>query len=106
MHARLVAPPADWVWSNCRALTATVPALADAQVPRTQRAAPVTLQQWLDSAPSREHALLSARQRGGMTLKAIAAQLGLSLGRVSQLLAKARREAASTPEAAASQIKD
>lgn len=177
VRAGLVAAPADWVWSSCRALTgraeappwldarllhallvpeaapagdpvrlaqqryaqglqagrdatlwpdalrqqvylgsedfvqrmqalATVPALANAQVPRTQRAAPVTLQQWLDSAPSREHALLSAHQRGGMTLTAIAAQLGLSLGRVSQLVAKARREAGSTPEAAASQTKD
>jgi DNA-binding transcriptional regulator LsrR (DeoR family) len=41
-----------------------------------------------------------------MTLTAIAAQLGLSLGRVSQLVAKARREGGSIPEAAASQIKD
>ena len=32
-----------------------------------------------------------AHQRSGMTLTAIAAELGLSVGRVSQLVARARR---------------
>jgi REP element-mobilizing transposase RayT len=80
----------DFVQRMQARATAPAPSLAEAQVPRRQRAAPVTLQQWLDTAPSREQALLWAHQRGGMTLTAMAAEIGLSLGRVSQLVAKAR----------------
>jgi putative transposase len=73
---------------RARAL-AGAPALQKAQNPHPQRAEPLTLAQWLERSPSREQALWMAHQQGGMTLTAIAAEMGLSLGRVSQLVAKA-----------------
>jgi DNA-directed RNA polymerase specialized sigma24 family protein len=69
---------------------AGAPALQCAQVPLRQRADPTSLVGWLAACDSRDQAVWMAHQRSGMTLTAIAAELGLSVGRVSQLVARAR----------------
>jgi putative transposase len=56
------------------------------EVPRQQRLEPVTLAQWLERSPTRERALLLAHTRSGMTMTAIARELGLSVSRVSRLI--------------------
>jgi len=65
-------------------------ALQCAQVPLRQCSDPTTLGGWLAACDSRDQAVWMAHQRSGMTLTAIAAELGLSVGRVSQLVARAR----------------
>lgn len=57
------------------------------EVPRPQRLEPVTLAQWLARSPTREHALLQAHTRSGITMTAIARELDLSVSRVSRLIA-------------------
>ena len=69
---------------------AGAPALYCAEVPRRQRSDPTTLSRWLAACDSRDEAVWMAHRRSGMTLTAIAAELGLSIGRVSQLVARAR----------------
>ena len=66
--------------------------LRSASVPRPQRTRPGTLGQWLQASASREEALARAHVEGGMTMTAIAAELGLSVGRVSQLIGRAKRD--------------
>ena len=63
----------------------------NAEVPRQQRSAPRELHHWLASQPTREAALLHAHREGGLTMTAIARELGLSVARVSQLIARAER---------------
>ena len=65
-------------------------ALQCAAVPRRQRSDPTTLSGWLAACDSRGEAVWMAHKRSGMTLTAIAAELGLSVGRVSQLAAAVR----------------
>lgn len=77
--------------ATSEAAPGTTAAASARRAPRSQRAEPVSLQQWLAQCDSREQALWMAHQRSGMTLTAIAAELGLTPGRVSQLVAKARR---------------
>jgi len=69
---------------------AGAPALKCAEVPRRQRSDPTTLSGWLAACDSRDEAAWMAHKRSGMTLTAIAAELGLSVGRVSQLVARVR----------------
>jgi len=57
------------------------------EVPRQQRREPVTLAQWLARSATRELALWLAHTRSGMTMTAIARELGLSVSRVSRLIA-------------------
>ncbi len=71
----------------------------DRNIPATQRAAPRTLSYWMRECSSREAALWMAHARSGLSMTALAAEIGLSVGRVSQLIAKAEAEA----EAAAAQ---
>jgi DNA-directed RNA polymerase specialized sigma24 family protein len=66
---------------------------ASAEVPRAQRNAPRDLRHWLASQPTREAALLHAHRDGGLSMTAIARELGLSVARVSQLIARAERAA-------------
>lgn len=61
-------------------------------VPKAQRAAPKTLAHWLRVSASREQALHSAYVESGITMTALAAEIGLTVARVSQLIA--REEAA------------
>lgn len=60
-------------------------------VPREQTRPPLTLQHWLDAMPTREHALHQAHMVGGLSLTAMARELGLSVSRVSRLVARAER---------------
>ena len=59
------------------------------EVPRPQRSRPLSLEQWLASWATRGEAFRQAHTRGGMTMSAIAADQGLSVARVSQLIARA-----------------
>jgi putative transposase len=61
------------------------------EVPRAQRARIRTLQQWIAEAGSREAGLWRAYRDGGMTMTAMADELGLSVSRISRLIAAADR---------------
>lgn len=58
-------------------------------IPRAQLRPPRTLRQWLALGPSREQALRRANVEGGLSLTAMARELGLSVSRVSRLVARA-----------------
>jgi putative transposase len=60
------------------------------QVPKRQRAKPKTLAQWLATSDSREAALRSAYVQSGITMSAMAVELGMSVARISQLIARAK----------------
>ena len=62
------------------------------EVPRAQRRRTLTLQQCLDSNGPRESALRRAHVEGGMTMTALARELGLSVSRVSRLIARAEKD--------------
>lgn len=70
-------------------MSTQVPAAARraAEVPRSQRARPLTLQQLMRSGASRNQALLVAYAEGGQTMTDLARELGLSVSRVSRLIA-------------------
>jgi len=65
--------------------------LAAREVPRAQRSRPYSLAQWLDTCATREEAFRQAHVSSGMTMSAIAAAVGLSVARVSQLIAEAEK---------------
>lgn len=65
-----------------------------APVPKVQRSATRSLAEWLVCCDTREEALRRAYTESGLSMTAMAAELGLTLGRVSQLIAKAERKAA------------
>ena len=66
------------------------PRKAARDTPRAQRSAPSTLQQWLAQCASREEALYRAHTEGALTMTALARELGLSISRVSRLIARAQ----------------
>lgn len=72
---------------------ATAERLTTPDVPRQQRAGPRAqpLSNWLASCGTREEALYRAYSEGGLTMSAMAGELGLSVARVSQLVSKGRR---------------
>jgi hypothetical protein len=59
------------------------------QVPRAQRASPLTLDDWLLRCATREEALMRAHRESGLTMTAMAERLGLSVTRVGRLIARA-----------------
>jgi REP element-mobilizing transposase RayT len=61
----------------------------DSDIPRDQRRKLRTLQHWLESCESREEALYQAHTQSGLSMSAIARELGLSVSRVSRLIARA-----------------
>ena len=63
----------------------------DADIPKIQRRKARTLTQWLGSCETREEALYKARTDGAITMSAIARELGLSVCRVSRLIARSER---------------
>lgn len=75
------------------ACTVQAPRAASRAVPKTQRVQPHTLAQWLDKCATREDALRCAYVHSGITMTALAAELGLTLARVSQLIARAEKSA-------------
>ena len=60
-------------------------------IPREQTRPPQTMQHWLSTSQTREQALRQAHVEGGLTLTAMARELGLSVSRVSRLVARAAR---------------
>ena len=58
-------------------------------IPRAHTRPPLPLQHWLSSSSSRDQALRRAHVEGGLSLTAIAQELGLSASRVSRLVARA-----------------
>ena len=66
--------------------------ISDPQVPRPQRATAAPLAHWLAMGPTRGAALLRAHRQGGLTMTAMARELGLSTSRISQLIAQAERD--------------
>ena len=61
----------------------------DDDIPKIQRRKSRTLAQWMESCENREQALYNAHTQGAMTMSAIARELGLSISRVSRLIARA-----------------
>ncbi|MGM9485033.1 REP-associated tyrosine transposase [Roseateles sp. NT4] len=77
-----------------RMLEAALPsAKRSAPVPKVQRSSTRTLSDWLRRCDSREEALFRACSQSGLSMTAIAAELGLTVGRVSQLIARAEKKA-------------
>jgi putative transposase len=62
---------------------------ASRETPKAQRASPRPLAHWLAQCSSREEALHRAHTEGAMTMTALARELGLSVSRVSRLIARA-----------------
>ena len=69
--------------------------LRERAVPKAQRSRPRTLRQWLKECATREEALRNAYVHSGLSMTSMAAELDLTVARVSQLIARA--EAASEP---------
>ena len=65
------------------------------EVPMAQRRRLMTLPQWLAEGPTREQALWRAHAQGGFTMTVMAQELGLSVSRVSRLIARAEAAAPS-----------
>ena len=66
--------------------------MARKDVPKAQRSAPRTLAYWLNACGTREEALRCAHVRSGISMTALSAELGLSVARVSQLIARAEAQ--------------
>ncbi len=78
---------------------ATPPAKRSRATPKAQRSAPKTLARWLKRCESREEALYRAYTESGLTMTAMAAEMGLTVARVSQLIARAERLENAPPQA-------
>jgi len=76
---------------------AAPPRKAARDTPRTHRMPARRLAHWLDLCANREEALYRAHTEGGLTMTALAAELGLSVSRVSRLIAKAEAASAGQP---------
>ena len=61
-------------------------------IPKAQRTPKRSVAQWMAQCATREEAFRRAYTEGGWSMSAIAKEVGLSLGRVSQLIAKAEQE--------------
>jgi putative transposase len=59
------------------------------EIPKAQRRTTRSLAQWLSACNSREEALFWAHTESGLTMSALAKELGLSFSRVSRLIARA-----------------
>ena len=61
-------------------------------VPKVQRSVPRNLAYWLGACATREEALRCAHVRSGISMTALSAEIGLSVARVSQLIARAEMQ--------------
>ena len=78
-----------------RMLQAALPtAQRSTQVPKVQRSSTRSLAEWLAQCDSREEALRRAYRESGLTMTTMAAELGLTVARVSQLIARAEQRLA------------
>ncbi len=66
---------------------ATTAQRASHDIPRAQRSKPKTLAQWLAESASRDEAFYRANRESGLTMTAIAKEAGLTVARVSQVIA-------------------
>jgi len=64
---------------------------ADRDIPKAQRRKARSLAQWLGGSATREEALYRAHTEGALSMSAIARELGLSVSRVSRLIARAEQ---------------
>jgi putative transposase len=64
--------------------------VSDKEIPNAQRASPRTLQDWLNTMPSRDEAIVAAHRHSLLSLSGMARALGLSVSRVSRIVARAR----------------
>lgn len=102
-YAERVAAAADTLWDGAlrqqiylgdEDFVARMQALAeprnstDPDIPKVQRRKARTLAQWLQDGASRDEAVYNAYTQGAMTMSAIARELGLSVSRVSRILAR------------------
>lgn len=79
-----------------RMLEAAIPSSKrSTTVPKIQRSSTKTLSEWLKHCDSREEALRRAHSESGLTMAAMAAELGITPARVGQLIARAERMASS-----------
>ena len=60
----------------------------DPDIPKLQRRKALALAQWLASCEDREEALYRAHTQSALSMSAIARELGLSVSRVSRLIAR------------------
>ena len=58
------------------------------EIPKAQRRTSRSLAQWLSTCNSREEALFRAHTESGLTMSALAQEIGLSVSRVSRLIAR------------------
>ena len=91
LNKQIVLGDNDFV-SRMQAL-ADKPSLRDRALPKAQRSRPRTLRQWLKACATREEALRNAYVHNGLSMTAIAAELELTVARVSQLIARAEDHA-------------
>jgi REP-associated tyrosine transposase len=61
------------------------------EISKAQRRTTRSLAQWLRDCDSREEALFRTHTESGLTMRAIATELGLSVSRVSRLIARAEK---------------
>ena len=66
----------------------------DEDIPKVHRRKVRSLKQWLNSCDSREEALYRAYTESALSMTAMARELGLSVSRVSRMIAQAEREEA------------
>jgi putative transposase len=65
-------------------------AVSNKEIPKVQRASPKTLQDWLALMPSRDEAIVAAHRHSQLSMSDIARDLGLSVSRVSRIIARAQ----------------
>ena len=68
---------------------AAAPLLGSPQIPLPQRSMPLTLAEWLERCETREEALMMAHRKSGLSMSAMATEIGLSATRVGQLIRRA-----------------
>ncbi len=65
-------------------------AVNNKEIPKAQRASPKTLQDWLAEFPNRDEALVAAHRYSQLSMSQMARELGLSVSRVSRIIARAQ----------------
>ena len=65
-------------------------AVSNKEIPKAQRASPKALQDWLALMPSRDEAIVAAHRHSQLSMSDIARALGLSVSRVSRIIARAQ----------------
>lgn len=68
-------------------------AVSNKEIPKAQRASPKALQDWLALMPSRDEAIVAAHRHSQLSMSDIARALGLSVSRVSRIIARAQDQA-------------